>query len=62
VGKKVRLAVYEVGSFDGIPNPLPPDVLLWADWGFQFSTSLIVLSERDAESTNRRTEGGRAYR
>lgn len=62
IGKRVRLVVYEVGSFDGIPNPLPPDVPLWADWGFQFSTSLIVLSERDAESTNRRTKVGRADR
>jgi len=50
VGKKVRLVVYEVGSFHGIPDQLPKDVPVWADFGFHFSTSLTVLNERDAES------------
>lgn len=50
VGKKVRLVVYEVGRFDGIPDQLPKDMLVWADVGFHFSTSLIVLKELDAET------------
>jgi hypothetical protein len=48
VGKKVRLVVYEVGSFHGIPNQLPKVVPVWADVGFHFSTSLTVLNEHDA--------------
>ena len=56
VGKKVRLVVYEVGSFRGIPNQLPKDVPVWADFGFHFSTSLTVLNERDTNSKNGRTK------
>jgi hypothetical protein len=55
VGKKVRLVVCEVGSFHGIPNELPKDVPVWADFGFHFSTSLTILNERDAESKSGRT-------
>jgi hypothetical protein len=62
VGKKVRLAVYEVGSFHGLPTPLPEDVGLWADVGFQFSTSLTVLSERNAESKSGRTKAEHSER
>ena len=47
IGKTVRLVVYEVGSFSGIPRNLPKDVPIWADFGFHFSTSLVVLAERD---------------
>lgn len=48
VGKKVRLSVYETGGFTGIPKQLPEDVPEWADTGFQFSTSLVVLNELKA--------------
>lgn len=50
LGKKVRLVVYEVGSFHGIPHQLPEGVPVWADLGFHFSTSLTVLKERDVNS------------
>lgn len=56
VGKKVRLFVYEVCSFHGIPGQLPEDVPVWGDIGLHFSTSLTVLSERDAESKSGRTK------
>lgn len=56
VGKEVRLVVYEVGSFHGIPDQLPEDVPAWADFGFHFSTSLTVLNERDGESKSGRTK------
>lgn len=56
VGKKVRLVVYEVGSFHGAPNHLPKDVPVWADVGFHFSTSLTVLKERDANSKSGKTK------
>ena len=46
VGKAFKLAAYETGRFDGIPDNLPPDVPRWADHGFGFSTSLVVLAER----------------
>ena len=57
VGKTVRLVVYEVGSFHGIPNQLPNDVPVWADVGFHFSTLLTVLNERDTGSKSGRTKG-----
>jgi hypothetical protein len=47
VGKSIRLAVYEVGSFAGMPADLPEDVPVWQDFGFRFSTLLTVLAERD---------------
>jgi len=56
VGKKVRLVVYEVGSFHGIPNQMPKDVPVWADVGFHFSTSLTVLNEHDATAKRGRTK------
>jgi hypothetical protein len=46
VGKRVRVAVYEVGRFTGIPRNLPDDVPVWADVGFWFRSSLIVVAER----------------
>lgn len=46
VGKTVRLLVYEVGRFHGIPSNLPNDFPVWQDSGFHFSTSLTVLAER----------------
>jgi hypothetical protein len=56
VGKKLRLVVYEVGSFQGIPSHLPKDVPVSADSGFHFSTSLMVLKEREPNGNNGRTE------
>lgn len=56
VGRTVRLVVYEVGSFHGIPDQLPKDVPVWADFGFHFSTSLTVLNERGVESKTGRTK------
>lgn len=47
VGQSHRLAVYEVGSFHGIPSNMPVDVPVWQDTGFHFSSSLVVLAERD---------------
>jgi hypothetical protein len=47
VGKSVRLAVYEVGSFFGIPKGLPKDVITWAEPGFHFETSLVILADRE---------------
>lgn len=47
VGRKVRLVVNEIGSFHGLPKKLPKEVPNWADFGFHFSTSLIVLNELD---------------
>jgi hypothetical protein len=46
VGRVVRLGVYETGEFSGIPNPLPTGVGGWQDHSFGFSTSLVVLVER----------------
>ncbi|WP_020474765.1 hypothetical protein [Zavarzinella formosa] len=47
VGKTVKLSVYEVGSFHGLPRKLPSDRLIyWADTEFYFSTSLVILHER----------------
>lgn len=46
VGKEMRLVVYEVGEYSGIPGNLPADVPVWADRGFGFRTSLVVLAER----------------
>lgn len=56
VGKKVRLLVYELGGFSGIPSALPKDALTWADVPFGFGTSLRVLSDRDAEQKAGRTK------
>lgn len=47
VGKSIRLAVYEAGSFAGMPAKLPKDVPVWQDKGFRFATSLTVLTERE---------------
>ncbi len=49
VGKKVRLAVYESGTFEGVPKGLPEDLPVWAGVSFQFSTSLIVLKKFGAD-------------
>jgi hypothetical protein len=46
VGKTVKLTVYEVGGFSGIPQNLPDGTPVWADVGFGFSTSLVILRER----------------
>ena len=46
VGKSVPVAAYETGRYSGIPSHLPDDVPVWADVGFGFSTSLVVLAER----------------
>jgi len=46
VGKTVRLVVYEVGDFSGVPHELPKDVPVWAGRTFHFSTSLVVLADR----------------
>lgn len=47
VGRTVRLVVYEVGSFGGMPRKLLKGVRRWLDVAFNFSTSLIVLDECD---------------
>lgn len=46
VGKQMRLVVYEVGRYSGMPTKLPDDVLIWQDVGFGFRTSLNVLKAR----------------
>jgi hypothetical protein len=46
VGQAVRLVVYETGGYSGSPTNLPDDVPRWADVGFGFFTSLVVLAER----------------
>jgi hypothetical protein len=45
VGKTVKLTVYEVGAFAGLPRNFPGGGLPWADTGFHFSSSLVVISE-----------------
>ncbi|MBA4030556.1 MAG: hypothetical protein C0478_06650 [Planctomyces sp.] len=49
VGKTHHLVVYEEGGYAGIPDNLPKGVPLAgaAGFGFGFSTSLVVLAERD---------------
>jgi hypothetical protein len=47
VGKTMKLTVYEVGGFSGIPRKMPEgNVIWWADTGFHFSTSLVVIREQ----------------
>ena len=46
VGRPVRLLVYEVGEYSGMPMNLPNDVPPWQDLGFGFSTRLIILADR----------------
>jgi hypothetical protein len=46
VGKRVTLAVYEVGQFSGIPGNLPKDAAIWQDHGYCFQTELVVMRER----------------
>ncbi|MBC8115525.1 MAG: hypothetical protein H7062_14160 [Candidatus Saccharimonas sp.] len=46
VGKRVKLSVYESGSFEGTPHRMPKDVITGADFRFTFSTYLIVLKDR----------------
>lgn len=46
LGKTVKLTVYEVGAFSGLPCNLPDRKFWWADTGFHFSTSLVVVRER----------------
>lgn len=46
VGKRVKLLVYESGSFEGTPDRMPEDVITGADFGFRFLTYLIVLKDR----------------
>ena len=41
----MELVVYETGTYSGIPD-LPNDLPAWQDHGFGFSTSLVVLAER----------------
>lgn len=55
-GKVVRLVVYEVGGYSGIPRDLPNDIGVWAGRGFHFSTSLIVLANRDIKEQKRTSE------
>jgi hypothetical protein len=48
-GKQVRLVVYEVGEYSGLPRnirDIPREVGLWSGHNFSFSTSLVVLAER----------------
>lgn len=53
VGKTVRLVVYEVGGFYGMPENLPKDIPGWQDVGFGFSTSLVALAERKSDQRQR---------
>ncbi len=46
VGKRIRLAVYEAGKFDGLPKRLPKDFQNLQGYQFRFSTFLVVLAER----------------
>lgn len=46
VDKRVKLSVYESGSFEGTPDRMPEDVSTGADVGFGFRTHLIVLKQR----------------
>ena len=46
VGKEMRLVVYEIGQFTGMPKELPNDVLSWQDVGFGFRTLLNILEVR----------------
>jgi hypothetical protein len=46
VGKTMKLTVYEVGEFTGIPRKMPEGKVWWADARFHFSTSLVVISEQ----------------
>jgi len=46
LGKTIKLTAYEVGGFSGIPRILPEGTVVWADVGFHFSTSLVILRER----------------
>jgi hypothetical protein len=46
VGKTMKLTVYEVGEFSGMPRNFPDGRLPWADTGFHFSTSLVVIGEQ----------------
>lgn len=45
VGRKLRLNVYETGSFGGIPHQLPKDMPTWTDEEFRFATELIILKQ-----------------
>jgi hypothetical protein len=45
VGKSVTLIVYETGGFRGMPNGLPKGVSVWQDYGFGFSTQLLVMDQ-----------------
>lgn len=56
VGKKVRLVTYEVGEYSGIPRELPEGIGVWAGRGFHFSTSLIVLADRDIKEKKRTSQ------
>ncbi len=46
VSKKVKLLVYESGSFEGMPNKLPDDAPLVQATDFRFRTHLMVLKQR----------------
>ncbi len=46
VAKTFRLAVYEAGGYAGIPSGLPRDVEVWQDYGFSFSSHVVVLKQR----------------
>lgn len=45
VGKSVTLIAYETGGFRGMPDRLPKDVRVWQDFGFGFSTQVIVMDQ-----------------
>ena len=49
VGQALRLQVYELGSFSGLPKNLPKEVMVWQDRGFHFRTYLRVLREVHAK-------------
>jgi len=56
VGKSVRLAVYEEGTFRGIPKNMPSDARIWSDVTFHFGTSIVILADR-AKTTEKSRKG-----
>jgi hypothetical protein len=49
VGQPLKLSVYELGSFKGLPRTVPEGIGFrkWQDSGFTFTTYLRVLSRRE---------------
>jgi hypothetical protein len=50
VGSRHRLAVYEAGRFDGVPEKIPEDCMPWSGSNFGYHPYLVVLNIREAGS------------